>query len=196
MASSVAPKLEERFLTWFAKRRWSESDYLLFANDQNALIDLIDGKVVLHETPTPRHQSIVVALTLAFGRSRVGQVLVAPMPVRLRTDRMREPDVMFYRTEHMDRIHDQYGDPPDLVAEVLSPSTRNVDEVDKLAEYAAAGIPEYWVIDADEGIIDVYVMAGRCYAPPKRFARGSTISPGPAPDVSVEVVEVVGDATR
>jgi len=65
------------------------------------------------------------------------------MPVRLRADKMRVPDVVFYRSEHVDRIHEQFADPPDLVVEVLSPSTRAVDEVEKLAEYAAAGIVEY-----------------------------------------------------
>jgi len=170
MTTSATLQLEALFLTWFSRRRWNEADYLLFANDQNALIELSDGKVMLHEMPTPRHQ---------------GQVYVAPMPVRLRPGKMREPDVTFFQSEHMDRVHDQYTDPPDLVVEVLSPSTRTVDEVEKLSEYAAAGIPEYWVVDAEAGVVDVFVLAEDDYAPARRYAHGTALSPGPAPDVWV-----------
>jgi Uma2 family endonuclease len=192
MDTIATPRLHDLVVTWFTHRHWGEADYLLFANDHNALIDLVDGKVVLHEMPTPRHQAVVVALARALGGSRAGQVLVAPMPVRLGPGHMREPDVMFYRSEHLDRLGEQFADPPDLVVEVLSPSTRSVDLGDKLAEYAAAGIPEYWVVDPNDAAIDVFLLAGGRYARPRRFGPDTTLTPGAAPDVQLNVRAVIG----
>lgn len=191
MVATVSPQLQDRLTTWFSQRRWSEADYLLFANDQNALVELADGKVVLQEMPTPRHQAAVVRLAQAIGRSDYGELYVAPMPVRLGAGKMREPDVVFFRTEHLDRIHEQFTDPPDLVIEVLSPSTRSVDLGEKLVEYAEAGIPEYWVVDLEAGAIAAYKLAGNRYAAPTHFGPGVALSPSAAPDVTVEVDGIV-----
>ena len=52
---------------------------------------------------------------------------MAPLPVRLAADRVREPDVLFMATEHADRMGEQFFGPPDLVMEVTSPGTRRTD---------------------------------------------------------------------
>ncbi len=49
-------------------------------------------------------------------------------------------------------------DAPDWVAEIISPGARKTDEVDKLAEYAQAGIPEYWIIDLKKKTVRVYLL--------------------------------------
>jgi Uma2 family endonuclease len=57
---------------------------------------------------------------------------------------------------------------------------------------AAAGIPEYWVVDLDDAAIDVFLLAGDRYARPRRFGPDTTLSPGAAPDVQLNVRAVVG----
>ena len=60
-----------------------------------------------------------------------------------------KPDITAYRTEHLDRFGERFGDVPDLVVEVVSddPASRTRDYEDKRRDYSAAGIPEYWIID-------------------------------------------------
>jgi Uma2 family endonuclease len=187
----LQPELGERLVTWLTSREWSEDDYYLFANDHNVLIELVDGRVVLQEMPTPRHQAAVVALARALGDSRLGQVFVAPIPVRLAEGRVREPDVVFVASAHKDRVRDQHVDIPDLVLEVLSPATRSLDLGEKLKEYENAAVPEYWVVDLTDGSIDVRRHTGQGYRPPQRYEKGAHTVPGCAPDVSVAVDRVV-----
>jgi Uma2 family endonuclease len=62
----------------------------------------------------------------------------------------REPDVLFVAKQHADRVRSTWIDgPADLVVEIVSPESAARDWETKRAEYAAAGIPEYWVLDRD-----------------------------------------------
>ncbi len=189
MTVMPSPRLAELVVEWFVEREWTEDEYLEFANARNAIIELVDGKVVMREMPTPRHQTAVLNLAVMLRASAHGKVFIAPMPIRLWEKNMREPDVAFFLHGHVDRIHDQYTDPPDLAIEVLSPSTRNVDLDDKHDEYARAGISEYWTVDLKARTIDVRALipADGRYGAARRFGAGEVIQPGPAPDVWVSI---------
>jgi Uma2 family endonuclease len=82
--------------------------------------------------------------------------------------------VLFLRREHLERMKRHYIDgPPDWVAEVISPGTRQVDEVEKLTEYAQAGVPEYWLVDLEHKTIRVYVLReGSVYALAATYTAG------------------------
>ena len=86
--------------------------------------------------------------------------------VRLWEGKFREPDIVFIRAEHGSRITEDYFDGADLVMEVVSDSAsdRHRDLVEKRAEYARAGIPEYWIVDPEEGRITVLTLEGTEYA--------------------------------
>src|SRR3972149_7934837 len=149
MSAPSRPETKDIVYNWLTERRWTQDEYLLFANDQNTLIELSDGKVVIHEMPTPQHQSIVLNLAALLRHYPESKTFTAPMPIQLWPGKMREPDVVLYRTEHLDRVQEQFAGPPDLVVEVLSPSTRSVDLGEKMGEYAQADIPEYWIAEQD-----------------------------------------------
>lgn len=133
---------------------WNEWDYL--ALHTNLLVELTDGFVEVLEMPTPAHQRIVSyfydELRQAIRPSNLGEALFAPMPVKLRSSRFREPDVMFMLTEHSSRKGEKYWDGADLAMEVVSddPESRDRDLVQKRADYADAGVTEYWIIDPRE----------------------------------------------
>ena len=80
--------------------------------------------------------------------------------LRTREGAAREPDLLVVLNEHRDRFEEmRLVGAADVVAEVISPDGVTRDRRDKLAEYAAAGIPEYWVIDPGEGKESVEVFA-------------------------------------
>jgi Uma2 family endonuclease len=74
-------------------------------------------------------------------------VVFAPLPVRLREGKYREPEIVFMLEEHNDRIDEDYRERADLVIEVVSEDDPDRDLILKRREYAGAGIPEYWIVD-------------------------------------------------
>jgi Uma2 family endonuclease len=140
--------------------QWTEADYFTLP-DSSRIIELSDGHILMAPPPTPEHQRIVKRLAFAldqFVRSQsLGEVFIAPIAVRLREGKIREPDILFLSADHLNRAGEQIIDgTPDWVAEVISPGSRHTDEVDKLKEYAEAEIPEYWLLDGRDKTIRVY----------------------------------------
>jgi Uma2 family endonuclease len=104
--------------------------------------------------------------------------------------KIREPDLVYYAAGHEDRFHVQYADPPDLAIEVLSPSTRRIDREEKAAEYAEAGVTEYWIVDPEGRSIEVLTGArSEGYMSRRQFGPGdevtSTVLPGLVVSVAV-----------
>ena len=130
---------------------WSEDDYLKLTAHTRRLLEFRDGHIEVVPMPTDEHQRIVLFLyrtVYAFLRTRTdGIVLVAPLRLRLRTGRYREPDLLVLLSAKDKRRGNQFWTGADLVLEVVSPDDPQRDLVEKRQEYAAAGIPEYWIVD-------------------------------------------------
>ena len=176
--------------SWLESAAWTESAYFALP-DTNHYVELSDESLVIPEMPTVQHQRVVKAfaaqLDVWIAAHEQGEVIVGPYPVRLWAGKIREPDVLFYRAEHLDRIHDQFGDPPDLVLEVLSPGTRTTDLKEKLAEYEQAGVGEYWIADPGAPSVEVRALVDGKYLHQGPFVPGqratSTLLPGYVVDV-------------
>ncbi len=67
-----------------------------------------------------------------------------------------QPDLVFVSNERRGIIGDALRGAPDLVIEILSPSTAGRDRTLKLELYERQGVPEYWIVDPDEGLVDVW----------------------------------------
>jgi len=101
---------------------------------------------------------------------RLGRVFFAPVLMRLPSRPSgREPDLLFVSAEHADRPRATYIDgPADLIVEIVSPESAARDRYEKVLEYEAAGIPEYWLVDALRQGADFYQLGadGRYHAAP------------------------------
>lgn len=176
MARIVAARPIEREQT----RRMSYDDYLRQV-DESVHAEWVDGEVTIVVSPTIRHQDIatLLAALLRFFLSFTSQgtALGAPTEMKLRAGRSyREPDVLVVLREHLDRFTAERLDgPADLVFELLSRESRERDRDERLREYEAAGVAEYWIVDATEdrtGVVAYgFDAAGRC-APLHRDDRG------------------------
>jgi Uma2 family endonuclease len=143
----------------------SESDYLFLTERTNRLAEFTDGQIEVLPMPTTAHQRIVrylIGLLMAFAGDR-GEVLFAPLRVRLRAGKFREPDVVFMLSEHSDRIGDRFWDGADLVMEIVSEDDPERDLEIKRREYAEAGIPEYWIVDPRKKAITVLKLQNQQY---------------------------------
>lgn len=125
--------------------------------DSHTHSEWVDGEVTVFMPPIPRHALIVnflsTLLRFFVDIGQVGQIVSAPFEMKLRAGRSyREPDLLFVKTENLDRIDaKRLTGPADLAIEVLSEDDPNRDRVEKFAEYQDAGIPEYWIVEGREG---------------------------------------------
>ena len=123
--------------------------------------ELLDGEVLVTPSPSPMHQRVVAEL-IALLRPAVPPdwwVLPGPLDVELETnegDTVLQPDLLVARRERLTaKGHDG---PPVLVVEVLSPTTWQRDLGVKMAAYAQAGVPHYWVVAPATRSITVYQL--------------------------------------
>jgi Uma2 family endonuclease len=111
------------------------------------------GEVIIHMPPKDIHQVVVgflhSLLSLFVSLFDVGQLRIAPLEVKLQPEgASREPDLLFIANEHLARLTpDRVEGPPDLIIEIVSKDSVKRDRDDKLKEYQAAGVREYWIID-------------------------------------------------
>lgn len=176
---------------------WTEEQYLALTNQTNNLIEFTDGTIEVLPMPTSSHQVILLLLYDLF-RAVVGpnggKVLVAPLRLRVRPGKLREPDILMLLDASDPRYQDAYWLGADLVVEVVSPDGSRRDTEEKPRDYAEAGIPEYWIVNPLDATITVLVLDGPAYRRHGLFRRGERATSRLLPSFSVSVDEVF-DAT-
>ena len=171
---------------------WSEQEYLELSG--NRLVEFSSGSIEVLTMPTWTHQKIVRLLfqiLYSFVSERgLGEVIFAPMPVRLWDGKHREPDIAFMAESHRDRIHETHWDGADLVVEVVINDDRRRDLETKRTEYARAGISEYWIVDPLEQEITVLSLIGVSYKVHGVFSTGEQAKSAVLSEFAVEVAKV------
>lgn len=173
---------------------WSEEEYLDL--DTNRLVEFSDGYVEVLPMPTMYHQLVAAylyGLLLAFVSSRkLGTVMYAGIRVRISGQKYREPDVLFLAAEHEEWAGNKYWTGADLVMEVVSEgdADRERDLKNKRKEYAEAGIPEYWIVDPQEGAVLVLRLRGKQYVAHSQCGKGMKAESRLLPGFAVSVDEL------
>lgn len=137
-------------------------DYLALPEERR--VELIDGVFFEMYSPTVTHQLISSKILLSFSNyihSNNGKCIstTAPCDVQLDCDdkTIVQPDVMIICDRNKLNRKRVFG-APDLIVEILSPSTRKKDIYLKTAKYANAGVKEYWLVDPDQKRVIVYIF--------------------------------------
>ena len=177
---------------------WTQAQYLKLTNDGNRLIEFTDGRIEILPMPTQRHQAISRFLFRAldsFVRGIGGEVFYAPLRLRIRDGKFREPDLLLVRDAQDPRCRDDYWLGADVVMEVVSPDNPDRDLVDKRMDYAEAGIPEYWIGNPLDETVTVLVLADGEYREHGVFRRGEHADSLGLPGFSVNVQETFEPAS-
>ncbi len=132
--------------------KWNYDDYMLL--DDNKRYEIHEGGLIVIPSPTIWHQDIIGRLFNLLWKSvqkqKSGHVVAAPLDVILSDTDIFQPDILFIKKEHYDIIKDgKIFGAPDLVIEVLSPSTADIDMHRKRMLYGKYNVPEYWIVDPE-----------------------------------------------
>ena len=156
--------------------RWklTYEDYLSFPDDGRRH-EIIDGEHYVTPAPIPRHQLAVTELVLALGNwcgeRGSGRVIASPIDVLFEDTSVVQPDLVWIAEERWSIVSDtNVQGAPDLVVEVLSPTTRRTDEIIKRKLYERFGVREYWLIDLEIEAVKVWRLEA------ERFVRVSELT--------------------
>jgi Uma2 family endonuclease len=175
---------------------WTEEQYLRLTDQTNRFIEFTEGTLEGLPIPTRKHQAIsrfLFLALLAYVQRLGGTVFYAPLPVRVAPGRFREPDLVLLLDVNDSRNQNAFWLGEDLVVEVVSPDNLERDTVIKRADYAEAGIPEYWIVNPEEAAITVLKLENGVYIAHGVFRRGETATSALLPGFTASV-DAVCDA--
>jgi len=175
-------------------RRYTYDDLALFPED-NLRRELIDGELIVSPAPRLRHQAVAGEMLYAlmtWVREHGGKAYTAPVDVKFSDVTVLEPDVLFVRAEHADRLTEKYVEgAPDVVVEVSAPSTRHLELMRKRSVYEAFGVAEYWYVDLEVDRIEIHRLIDGVYPAPRILQRSDTLESPEVPGFSVPVTQLL-----
>ncbi len=172
---------------------WSDEDYLWLTDRTRRLVELTDGYLEILPMPSRGHQRILAFLYSAFDaflQPAGGEVLFAPLRLRIRQGKFREPDLLLVRNAEDARSGDRFWTGADAVVEVVSPDGPERDLVHKRDDYAEAAIPEYWVVDPRTETVTVFKLEDGRYVESGVYDRQARATSATLPGFGVEVGNV------
>lgn len=194
-ASTAVPRSHRGTPAWEIARyfpeqgAWSESEYLGLVHYRQ--IEYVDGCLEFLPMPTKTHQRL---LQFLFRRLDdcvegldLGQVFMAGYRVRIRPGKYREPDVLFVASGR--KLDERFAYGADLVIEIVSAGEehRARDLIEKRKDYAAARVPEYWIVDPESETITVLTLKRNVYRVHGEFRPGQAATSVLVPGFEVDV---------
>jgi Uma2 family endonuclease len=188
-ASSNAP---DRQLTLPDK---SHQEFLTAVTEHDTLrVEYLNGDIVMTPARSPHHQIIVTNLLLLLGHhamnNGLGLVLPAPLDVVLAKEaQIAQPDLIFIAKARAPKLVTRAAitGAPDLVLEIISPSTARADRKIKPPLYAKHGVAEFWLVDPEDQSVEVFVLDGETYRVAGIYLAGDTIKAGRFADAQIAI---------
>jgi Uma2 family endonuclease len=184
-----------------AKKLATMDDLLSLPDEQRA--ELINGELIYHSQPLPRHGSAQRAVGSALdlfhrkggGDGPGGWWILTEAGVRYSVRNACIHDLAGWRRERMPELLDEHYVPviPDWVCEILSPSNRSHDLVRKKAILHQAQVPYYWIIDPSDKIISVHRWQADGYVNTINGVAGERVKLPPFAEVEIDVSYLLGD---
>jgi Uma2 family endonuclease len=143
-----------------SRHRMTVEEWVALPEDDTG--ELVDGLLVEEEMPDPQHEVAVVWLTSALRqwvRPFRGHVLGSELKLALGEHHGRKPDLSLFMPDRKGLVRrGPVRVPPDVCVEVVSSTPRDHrrDRVVKLDEYAAFGVPYYWLVDPDARTLEIF----------------------------------------
>jgi Uma2 family endonuclease len=163
--------------------------------DDGRIYELIRGEIVVAAAPSEPHMEAAFALLYLLAPlervHHLGKLYIAPFEVHLPTGDVVEPDLFFLTTEKWSMRRGSHVEgAPDLAMEIVSPTSRRRDNVEKRLIYQTAGILEYWIVDVEHRSVEALTLSSGQY---QRIPQvGSVIRSIVLPLLEVDVAALCG----
>lgn len=162
---------------------------------------VIEGDLIMSPSPRTFHQYVVgnVAFLLRnfVEKRRLGEVMIAPLDVFLTDINVFQPDVMFISNERLSLITENgIEGGPELVVEILSPSTARYDKGSKKKIYSRTGVQELWLIDPEAKTIQVFDLTKDAEMPAATYSARSVFESPLLPKLKIQGSKIFREPTR
>jgi Uma2 family endonuclease len=142
---------------------------------------LVDGEFHMAPAPNRRHQRIVrdlVEEVLSYLKHHpLGELYFAPFDVYLGDIHVFQPDIVFFAKARLGHLTDAGAEgAPDLVVEVLSKKTANLDKGVKKEVYSRFGVTELWLVDPDNEEVQIYRLRENAETPAAVLRKDDTLT--------------------
>ena len=170
-------------------------DYAKTPEDER--YELIDGELIMVGAPNMEHQSIQFEIGLRVGTfvkdGDLGWVFNPPTDVLLTDHHVVQPDLIFVSREREHIITEaNIQGAPDLVVEILSPSSSTRDRRDKFDLYAMHGVAEYWMISPEARIVRVFLLRDGVFGEVGRYGDNDMLTSTTLEGLEIDLSEVFG----
>lgn len=176
------------------QHRLTADDFMAQYADNPERYQLIEGEVISPPMAKQVHQFIITQLMWFLSNvvlpQQVGRLYTAPMDLYLDGQNYYQPDIFFVARDNPRCVlteNDIWRGPPDLVVEVLSKSTAKHDRLEKFDAYEHNGVREYWMIDPDVRLVEVYTLNEQGAYQRRAYADGDTFQSNVLPSLTIEV---------
>lgn len=148
------------------KKHFTYADYYAIEDDKR--YEVLEGELMMVPAPSTKHQKISGRIYRIMANfvleNSLGDIFDAPTDVVLADDIVVQPDILFISKERLNIIGEQaIMGPPDVIVEILSPSSSFNDSVRKRELYQRHGVKEYWLVFPDEKAIEVLTLENSVY---------------------------------
>ena len=179
-------------ITATAARKLTVQDYFDLDAPEGERYELINGVLIMAAAPNEAHQRSSIKLggrmEMYADERDLGRVYNAPFDVLLSDTDVVQPDILFVSKEREEIITPaNVQGAPDLVVEILSPSSSRRDWREKLALYAKHGVKEYWIIDPINRVIWLMLLRRGALEIMGTYGEGATVSSTALAGFSVKV---------
>ena len=133
---------------------------------EGTLCQLINNKLIMSPAPNILHQEVLNEINIEVSnflrKSKIGKILIAPTDVHFSNQNILQPDILFIKNENLHKIKTSglFG-APDLIIEILSPSTSKLDYKEKKSVYEKFGVQEYFIVDPESKSVDSFFLKKR-----------------------------------
>jgi len=176
---------------WPAQGHWRYDDYQRLPEDGKRY-EIIEGVLYVANAPSLEHQfaafKVAFHLELFVGSRSLGLVVPAPFEVHLSEfSRPVQPDVIYISAARQPPFGVKiFEGAPDLIVEVVSPSSIRLDRKTKFDAYEAAGVAEYWIVDTKTRSVEVYTLARGEYAVHGQYTGDEVIASALFPELQIK----------
>jgi len=163
--------------------------------DDGKTYEILEGELQVTPAPRPKHQDVSRNLGRALDQyvchHNAGKMYYSPIDIVADPHNIVQPDIIFISADRLDIIGEKnVQGMPDLIIEILSPSTGRKDRILKLRVYASHGLKHYWIVDPDEQTLEALELEGQSFKVTTALTGEATFEPTLFPGLRIDLSKV------